>query len=480
MGLSPLGGIMLAGVAAIAVFVLTQPLLHPSQRPDPGCISCARLEREITSRLDGLRELESTSAESIKREIISFLRDNHTAAQHHEPAPDWTAPLAPLLPCPSNEGKYVTVTKMLAGYGDRLKAMTNAYVVALLTGRGLVVPDGQLFDNAHSLEQGACRWREPMPPAPGGRERWDLSVVNVRQNGPFYRKDFRSHDGAAVWDIESNMVFSDELLVNPDFAASPALPVLLRAHARGKLFHLALRSLFTLSQGMEAELKTALAEHDPDGSRYLIGLHIRAGDWKMGARRRRRRRRSHAPSALEEGAEEEGASFRTTHPQDYRMAPEESYPCFVAEGLALWEELPDAERARYPGGPLFFVSSDYPSGARRLVEQFGRAGWSAFESGRGAVRHMESGGDHSRTYFDWWMLTKARRLVITVSGYSETAAKYRCVSTSFFVNHPTLKNHNDFAPRKCVHHFIRMRGDGLCVPEADDDFLFEYLYHRYT
>lgn len=479
MGRALCVAVILASVVVCATFVLFPPfVLSPVGFPTASqpCNN-NNLSHEISERLErALRDSEEALAGALKTELVSIFRDHaFPSSSSTPPPPDWTTPKAPLLPCPSADGGYVTVGRMQAGLGDRLKATVNAYVLALLAGRGLAVSDDLLFDNAHSLDHGVCRWRTGAhkDARPG---RWELRVINTRDEGPFYHKDFRSHQDAGVWDVESNMIFSDELLLNPDFASSPPRPALFGAHRRGKLFHLALRSLFARSERMEEELRAELARQDPEGTRFLIGFHIRAGDWKIGARRRRR---SQVYNQLEEGAGEEGARFRTTHPHEYRMAPDASYPCFVMEGIALWDELSPEERERYPGGPLFFVSSDYLGGARRLVDLLRQAGYPAFESGRGAVRHMEGGGDHSRTYFDWWMLTRARRLVITVSGYSETAAKYHCVPTSFFVNHPTLKNHNNFTPRKCVHHFIRMRGDGLCVPEADDDFLFEYTYYRY-
>ena len=375
-------------------------------------------------------------------------------------------PKVELLPCPRTSGKFVTVTRAKSGLGDRFKAMTNGFITALLSGRGLMISNEVLADSGHTVEASTCKWQEKLPAMPN-RKTWSFDVLDTRREGPFTDKDFKFFESHPVWDIRSNMVFSDELLSNPDFAENPLQLHLAKMHSEGKLFHFALRSLIKPSESIESVVQQEIDKLDPGHDHYLIGFHLRAGDKKMGARRKREH--------------EEGNKYRFTHPQQFRMLPEEGFPCFAQEGLAVWEELSPEEQRKYPGGPLFFVSSDFPTGAKKLVELLADAGHTAFElSSFGPVRHSNLGGEQTRTYIDWWVLTKCKQLVITVSGFSETAAKYNCVPTRFFVNHPTLKNQNEFKPRQCVHHFIRMRGDGLCTPETDDDFLFEYTFYRYT
>jgi len=374
------------------------------------------------------------------------------------------------LPCANGVNvdgstRRIVIAGTVGGLGDRLKGMVNAYILALLTGRALHIPQVHIGDNSGSMRpRDGCGWSDPLPEEAGaeGQPNWALEVVNTRGE-VFSQTDFEGHRSSPVWTMVSNMPIADEIIYNPQFSGASLTPALIKSHQEGKLFHLALRGLLQPSPAAERMVGAELDRQFQNGTYFLIGVHLRAGDNKMGTRRRRE-------------------DYRATHPHDFRMVPDAALHCFFLEAVATWNEVPAKEQSLYADGPLFFVASDYPAGARIVMDLLRGAGYRSFEGPAlvGNVHHLQDGGDQSRTFMDWWLLTRCRKMVISVSGYSESASKWNCVPTSFFVNHPTLKQHNEFSADRCVHHFVRMRGDGLCVPETDDAFLYEYLYHRYN
>lgn len=375
----------------------------------------------------------------------------------------------PFLPCPNNEktegkGKHVAVAGMIGGLGDRLKGMVNGFVLALLSGRSLNIMVSKLGDSLGSMQpKDGCTWPEEVPQAAmESGQNWDINVIDNRGE-IFSQTDFDTHQNSPVWTMVSNMPFADELIYNPQFSENPLTPALIKSHKEGKLFHQVLRSLIQPSPEMERIVQGELDRQFQNGKYFLIGIHLRAGDQKMGGKRKR-------------------DEYRGTHSQSIRMVPDEALHCFYLEAMAIWDEVPEEEQSLFPDGPLFFITTDYPSGAKVVMEKLAEVGYRSFDGSAlmGRVIHLAEGGDQSRTFTDWWLLTKCRKMVITASGYSEIASKWNCVPTNFFVNHPTLKQHNDFSADKCVHHFIRMRGDGLCAPEMDDAFLYEYFYYRYN
>ena len=288
---------------------------------------------------------------------------------------------------------------------------------------------------------------------------WKKEVIDVRGER-FNTVDFASHSEVPVWDFVSNMLVTDEVILNPDFSSSPMMPILRELHKKGQLVHSCLRMLLQPSPSLTNYTITTLAKSDPNREHYLIGIHIRTGDNQMHTTKKKR-------------------DFRGSHPHEYRMAPESSFECFARESVNAWEELSLTEQAKYPKGPLVFISGDYPRGRAQVASLLANAGFPSFDAGNWEVNHLDRSGDQTRTYLDWWFLTQCQQLVITVSGFSEFAAQWPCVPVSFFVNHPTLKKHNSFGGADCEHHFIRMRGRGLCVPEIDDNLLYEFMYERF-
>lgn len=427
----------------------------------------------LTSLVDSLKAHNDslTTKEEKCQQIILEMKSSKDEEEKYlrnstkETPPKWfqyNPPRRKLLPCPRGSGQMVTVTKVEGGFADRIKGMVNAYIVALLSGRGLYFVESLLADNTKTIAPSACDWTDPVPTP---HDAWRIKEINVRTR-IFSDANFNRQRSKSVWDIHSNLPFGDEVIQNPQFRDSPLQPELMRSHEEGKLFHQAMRSLLKPSVTMETVIQRELESRNPGGEHYLIGIHLRAGDNKIAFKR----------SSLDRDHQ-----YRRTHPHAYRMVPDGAFPCFVHEAATMWQELSTEEQARYPKGPLFFVSGDYETGGNRIKQGLNKLGYEAFDASHlaGEVRHIVAGGDQSRTFVDWWLLTRCQKLVISVSGYSETAAKYDCVPVSFFVNHPTLKLHNDFALGNCVHHFVRMRGDGLCVPEMDDNPLFEYTYYRY-
>lgn len=432
--------------------------------------SCQQSFQELNGQAESLLKKNEKAQDTIRK-----LTDDVEQCKAQTPPPclastpnslekrglfDYNPPRRNLLPCPRDSGKMVTVTDFEGGYADRIKGMVNAYIIALLSGRGFYFTESILFDNAQTMQVGVCDWKNDPVSTP--HDAWRIRVVNVRPD-KFFDTDFKSHESQQVWNVHSNMPFGDEVIQNPQFSGSLYQPDLFKSHQEGKLFHQAMRSLFKPSKTMEEMIQSELAQRNPGGTHFMIGIHLRAGDGRMGAKKKR-------------------DEYRFTHSHDYRMVPDAGFSCFVQEALVAWNELSIQEQAKYPAGPLYYISSDYPTGENQLKDQLTNFGYPVFDVAHlaGQVKHMYGGGDQSRTFVDWWFLTKSQKMVISVSGYSEIASKYDCVPVSFFVNHPTLKRYNDFAPENCVHHFIRMRGDGLCVPEMDDDPLYEYMYYRYT
>ena len=365
--------------------------------------------------------------------------------------------------CPKNDSdKYVLVSRYEGGMGDRLKGIVGAFFLAIFSGRKLLVT-GASIGSQDSLTHPVpgCAWSDwdadEVQRVRQTHPVWDLSVVNVRPV-KFHDFDFSAHEHEPVWDVRNNMFFADELLHNP------SLPFVTDEHRevarQGKMFHWALRNLLLPSPTMKEHMDRVVSPFVGKGH-YFISLHVRTGDSNMSSNTRKR------------AAKE----YRLTHPHEYRMVSEGALPCFAEEALTAWHEVDCKED--YPAGPVFFISSDSArtiSILRGLLGENRTFDSSAVDS---EIQHFQRGGRQTRTHLDYWILaTYSQRMVISVSGFSEIASKHRCVPVSFFVNHPSLERHNDYS--RCDVHFVRMRGPGLCVPEADGSALYEFTYLRYV
>lgn len=360
---------------------------------------------------------------------------------------------------------HITVTRSRGALGDRMKGAVNALVLGLLTQRGVFF-DPDYLGERHAMALAPC-WR-PLPDRwdPPRGEPWSLFVMESQSDRLDQTTLFHEKSLVGAWDVNSNFPFADELVTNPHFPDTPVRRALVNAARQGRLFHAALRSLFTPGREVARAVDSLIQQWTADGTRYLIGVHIRAGDELMG----QRRRRAYHP-------------LRKESNHVHRIVPVGALDCFAPEALSLWHALPDEERALHPGGPVFFVSSDYPSGARRVHEQFEAAGLPSFNASEvsGRVNHIVNmpNESHERAFVDWWVLARSRQLVISISGFSETAAKYSCAPVSYFTNFPHQREHNVFDERSCQQHFARMRGPGLCVPEVDGANLAEVVYAQY-
>ena len=445
------------------------PLLgfHP-RRSSVVILSCA----VIVVLLLTIPYLDGRAASAV---TLKDLREDYPSAfepfdvkQQSPPDDRQETPLAffePQLACPYNPEKIVSSKNFTGGFGDRIKGLVNLFVIALLANRTMVVHPN-IFPGAEDyFKEGGCRWVGTWD-AVEGLSVWEQSVIDVRTDR-FYEVDFAAHFDDRVWDFVSNMPITDEVIMNPAFKSSAMQPVLLRLHQRGTLFHTCLRMLLRPSPRLRDVTASIFARFGPEDSHYLIGIHLRSGDdgGKVNTTRAREKRSD---------------DYRFTHPHALRMAPDESFGCFAQEAISKWYELPATEQQKHPRGPLFFLSGDHQRARDIITLTLADAGFPSFDLGPGEAVHLEQAGDQSRTYLDWWFLTQCRQLVITVSGFSEIASKWNCSPVSFFINHPSLKKYYNFGDAECQYHFIRMRGSGLCVPEADDNPLYEYSFERYT
>ncbi len=70
-----------------------------------------------------------------------------------------------------------------------------------------------------------------------------------------------------------------------------------------------------------------------------------------------------------------------------------------------------------------------------VKDSFRSKGFKAFDTEKkaGRIKHVDkTEGNQTRAYLDWFILSDCDRLVISQSGFSETAAKYSCKPMSFY------------------------------------------------
>jgi len=179
-----------------------------------------------------------------------------------------------------------------------------------------------------------------------------------------------------------------------------------------------------------------------------IGIQIRSGDSEM--------------IQLEEAQEKAAPKQRRSHREVDQSAAE----CFAWRALDIWANVED--KTHYPEGLVVFVTADSVHMASRVVEVVTDAGFRAFSGEKygGDVRHIDkSSRDQKRTFLDWFLLSRMDRLVISQSGFSESAGKLSCSPASIFHNAPNTPAINDLP--SCKAHFFEMQETGLCHPFVD-------------
>jgi len=162
-----------------------------------------------------------------------------------------------------------------------------------------------------------------------------------------------------------------------------------------------------------------------------------------------------------------------------REVPEAAIDCFARRALKSWTDVKNATM-KYPAGPVVFVTADSSRMARRVMQVISEAGVRVFSSEKygGKVRHIDkSTKDQTRTFLDWFLLSRMDRLVISQSGFSESAGKFSCSPASIFHNIPNMPAFNNFST--CDAHFYDMQETGLCHPSTDREPANLYLSRLY-
>jgi hypothetical protein len=214
-----------------------------------------------------------------------------------------------------------------------------------------------------------------------------------------------------------------ELLNNPSLREAPGHSEFARLRGEGLLQHVALARTLVPGPRTLKVLANMTSEHPLEGY-FNVGLHFRTTDafFKRKARSSR------------------------TNP---RALPE-----FVSKAEQLHASLPEASRAAHPRGLRVFLCTDNPLVREKLVELLQGRGVAWFDASRFAPppAHIRHNVDQTRTFADWFMLTKMSAIVASRSGFSETAARFACLDISIF-NYGRFHDH--------------LGGRGLCRPETD-------------
>ena len=239
------------------------------------------------------------------------------------------------------------------------------------------------------------------------------------------------HNNQSVWEV-----FLEEYFVgfvdNPIFFNHPIYNTVKEMFNKGVLWSVGLKLLFQPGSEIKRLISTIEENLSIKDNTFKIGLHIRQGD----------------------------DSFGKTGKKDERYVPSNRVPCFVEKAIQLWEEASKKKELALDGQPIFFVTSDHETTSQEVIEIFRRKGYRAFDSVEYAgnpVHMKKKKEDQTRTFLDWFLLSRMDELVITRSGFSMSPAKFNCVPSYIYMpsNKTCLDIFNPMELCSIDHYFKR-------------------------
>jgi hypothetical protein len=301
-----------------------------------------------------------------------------------------------------------------AGIGDRLRGLVLAYHLAQILGRTFLA--AEVSDNGAKFALQGRNITDLVE--------WRHVCSNCRDS--LAEVDFGELDRYPVITIQSNQNSLKELHDNPSLRGRPGYPAFLRGLGRGTLFHEPLLRVLGPTENVTQALEHLLEIHPLKGH-FTVGIHFRTTDAHLRGKRGSR-----------------------THPT--------RIPAFVGKVMEVWGSLPEKKRAAFPLGLQVFIATDSPKALEAFATSFQELGVPWFDASEVAPppTHTSHGGDQTRTFVDWFFLSKVQLLIASRSGFSETAARRGCVNI-------IVARYRRF--------FEFTRGRGLCTPETDLQWL---------
>lgn len=363
--------------------------VHPSA-PSPSSLSLSAPTPPKNTKDQNINKDQNTNKHQNKDQIIN--KDQNIIDNNTKP-------------------KYLTVTRFIGGLGDRLRGIISAYYLSLLLDRKLIINEEEAFGEGF-MTPALVDWTSLSSTAVHSAAKSlknldDFRAEYARHDGNIAAVDFERLQMAEVIDLKSNRNLVRRFQQNPSLHGNPYLHDLSKVDNEGNIWTKALRSLFKPGPKILPLLKKAERERLKNGT-FKVGIHLRTDDFELST--------PHRP--------------RTSKKRQTNITPE-MIACFASKAVERWHKIPKGVRENlFPFGLVVFIATDKERNRRYLEEVLTAANVTFFTGGeytRSEVRHLEARDlDQTRTFFDWWILTKMNQIIAPPSGFSASAARFNC------------------------------------------------------
>lgn len=264
-----------------------------------------------------------------------------------------------------------------------------------------IVPAGEPGSQFYWMNHNITRLLQDIPASQQMQVK-HFSAHGTKHDAKLVFLDFEVLDQADLIEVVTNRMWIPNLGWKTDFPDRflPRVREMFDLNERGRIYPTALQTLFQPGPKIAPLLQRAMKDYLKPGV-FRIAFHIRAGDSEM-------MNKNKPPSPF----------------------PSPYVRCFVERALAKWENV--RESGDHPSGLVVFVVADREANAKEAVSRLrsSRIPLTIFE-GSVYVDHLpehmnNKGGDQTRTFLDWWLMTEMDYLVATESGFSSTASRFRC------------------------------------------------------